>query len=123
MRLSEAIMLGSTLRPQTFTTWRDTVGTCAVGAALDAIGKEHGLSSDVIAAWPWVFDSGYPCPAKCGMKSRAGSIMIHLNDDHRWTRERIAEYVATIEPKEPETALDADEYTIMEKVRDEAVSD
>ncbi len=30
-------------------------------------------------------------------------MVIHLNDDHRWTREQIADWVATVEPSETPT--------------------
>ena len=36
MRLSEAIRLGSMLKPQAFDAFFDGVGTCANGAARDA---------------------------------------------------------------------------------------
>jgi hypothetical protein len=38
--------------------------------------------------------------------------MIHLNDDHRWTRERIAEWVATVEPKEPEPRTESEQAAL-----------
>lgn len=94
MKLSDAIRLGSMLKPQGFGGLRDHVGTCALGAAEDAVGM----------IW-WVKFGSHPalmatCPA-CGDATTYDSnlnTVAHLNDDHRWTREQIADWVATIEP-------------------------
>jgi hypothetical protein len=117
MRLSEAILLGSTIRPQTFGRVFDTHGSCAFGAALEAAGAKYqpeGLSTadeflnyDVRKLWTWLVNSSEPCP-DCGKVAGFGTrevIAAHLNDAHRWSRERIAEWVSTIEP--PEKVADA----------------
>lgn len=101
MRLSEAMRLGALLRPQGF--WskqfrasQDT--TCAVEAVAEAMGwvyRDVGPEK-YIALWPWLPTT---CPV-CGRLFDYGSVMIAvcLNDQHQWTRERIADWVATHEP-------------------------
>lgn len=102
MQLSEAIFLGSKLSKQAFGVLCDhDGGTCAYGAALKAIGGK-GIARE----WPWIADVTHtmPCP-ECGEVESVGAIpSTHLNDMHRWTRERIADWVATVEPREEPTS-------------------
>jgi hypothetical protein len=45
-----------------------------------------------------IFRHETDCPAGCGLNGEQVFTLIpHLNDDHEWTRERIADFVATIE--------------------------
>jgi hypothetical protein len=105
MRLSEAIRLGAMLGPQT----RGPRGLCALNSALAAVGKSvdeiGGLSCTTAAKfWPWANKTRATCPA-CGESGDADWIIaMHLNDDHRWTREQIADWVATVEPREESPA-------------------
>lgn len=128
MKLSEAIRLGSLLRPQKLrgnlstngvpigqiTSWDQVTETCALTAALQAIGRVWrrcdgvmgGVRGDTVpgtmiidypASWMFVVP---PCPV-CAKSWRAVYNMVpHLNDDHEWTREQIADWVATVEPQE-----------------------
>lgn len=107
MLLSDAILLGSMLRPQCFYKPFNGVGSCAFGAAEEAIGiniasPAYAGTSTIPEKWEWTQGSGMGCP-ECGETPfRIASIISeHLNDGHRWTRERIAAWVATVEPKEP----------------------
>lgn len=106
MRLSEAIRLGSMMKPQCFRGFHRDGGSCAIGAAADAI----GISTDrwaLRAAFPLLAEVNVVCPA-CGrnqMTLHVGMIP-HLNDFHNWTRERIADWVETIEQKEPSLTAD-----------------
>ncbi len=100
MRLSEAIRLGAMLKPQAFGDYTDGIGTCALGAANEAIGLS---ANDDETEGPWPFIAiGLPCPS-CGVTLGAdpetglGEMVEHLNDYHRWTREVIADFVETIE--------------------------
>jgi hypothetical protein len=34
------------------------------------------------------------CPEGCKKRLALGAMILHLNDDHHWTRERIAQWVA-----------------------------
>lgn len=126
MKLSEAIRLGSMLKPQAFGSYRADGGTCAMGAAIDAIGGLVAGKSDEV--WPIVAQGPAVCPECADVIHRhhhpynpyvvvcnpTGAMIIHLNDDHRWTRERIADWVQTIEDahpapaQEPETAPSVD---------------
>jgi hypothetical protein len=112
MKLSEAIRLGAMLRAQGFgRLYTPATGrTCALGAAADAVGAlvvnvgEYGF--DVVRAkvpieWFWATKTNVSCPVRrCGYANRAEGVVMHLNDSHGWTRERIADWVATIEPQE-----------------------
>ena len=108
MRLSEAIRLGAMLRPQGFEDFiRDSgegfVVSCALGAAAEAIGSPTvGDSDDAVAiidaAFGSMLDIRRRCPVPgCRVRRITGNVIAHLNDTHRWTRERIAEWVATLE--------------------------
>jgi hypothetical protein len=98
MKLSEAIRLGAMMGPQVFNQYGESDGSssCAVGAALVAI--QGSYSDQFYAAWPWSL-LRYECPV-CNMAGNLFTVITRLNDEHRWTRERIADWVATIEPEE-----------------------
>lgn len=109
MKLSEAIRLGAAMKPQAFDAYFDNGGTCALGAAGDALGDVH-LDDNIPNTWPkeWsateerIAKAG--CP-ECGETKGVSRIVPHLNDYHRWTRERIADFVELHEglpqPSEP----------------------
>ena len=119
MRLSEAIRLGAMLRPQVSGSLFKDGGSCVLGAMLEATGTEydedfHLYTAALYARWPWSKEKRFTCP-ECDWLDWQGnkhahleSVLIHLNNsnfmDHRWTRERIADWVATIEPTEAECA-------------------
>ncbi len=119
MKLSEAIRLGGMATGQAFSRmWNDNGDTCAMGGAFECVGlldrmkliyeetkncapseqrarnKELIAGSDV-ASWIQVLETPTTCPV-CG-KREEHLIVPHLNDTHRWTRERIADWVETIE--------------------------
>lgn len=135
MRLSEAILLGSSLRPSSRKVWITATGSCAVGAALEAIGQHrqylavyagaydgtakgiHTLKvlfdggadrwngpAKFTKAWPWTRHWAVSCPV-CGHGLVVCKMMTHLHggasEDHQWSRQRIAAWVATIEPHDP----------------------
>src|ERR1041385_9092846 len=93
LRLSEAIRLGAMLRPQGRDAFVDEQHrTCALGAAIDAIGQlDRGGFYDIPAEWEWCWYGmldcrDYQCPA-CGATTSAMRVITHLNDNHLWTRE------------------------------------
>ena len=93
MRYSEAIRLGSMLRLQGFGyQHQQGSGSCANNAAIEASGAKN-----VFEAWPWA-EVVVPCPV-CSKTVHPGfarglhGTVAHLNDIHRWTRERIADWV------------------------------
>lgn len=96
--LSEAIRIGSRISPQVSGTFDDGQGgTCALGAA----GWAAGLSGSGInmarlsKVWP-IIDMlvihpvlNQPCPLR--------ATVMNLNDQHHWSRDEIAGWVATVE--------------------------
>lgn len=98
MKLSEAILLGTMIRPQAFRALITDDGACALGGALLAVGAtgEPALRS-VRNRWPWALTVSANCPS-CGRSCPVFGVITHLNDNHRWAREQIAEWVAGIEP-------------------------
>lgn len=101
MTLSEAIRLGSMLHPQGFARFHGyshdqaSIVTCALGAAEDAGYRIVDMPILRMAA---------TCPASewCRVCHCVYDVIIHLNDEHRWTREAIADWVETIEAGIPQ---------------------
>jgi len=121
MKLSEAILLGSTMSPQRFGPAckgdpPEDKRRCVIEAAVEAIGEPAHVSNDrrwfgvdvtnyraLWKAWPWcaTHKPQYSCPhAVCGLPSPVWPLLFHLNDVHHWTRPEIAAWVATIEPQD-----------------------
>lgn len=123
MKLSDAIRLGSMIKPQSFGDYREThtstlmgypvldiVHTCALGAALDAVGKlpsvdllfedSNMTDATVDAEFP-VLLSPALCPV-CGDEENdtVSDVVICLNDSHQWSRDRIADWVEIQETNE-----------------------
>lgn len=104
MKLSEAIRLGAMMKPQAFGSFYDNGGSCALGAACDALGIDPNLETQFL----FVPDKiGYSVCPECGMtrfqRNTAEDdayLIVHLNDIHRWTREQIADWVETIEAQQ-----------------------
>ena len=81
--------------------------SCALGAAYDGM---YRLPMDPVGARPikeldWFFDclerTFRECPEEgCKKTHPLAVLIVHLNDDHCWSRERIAAWVA----REPEPA-------------------
>lgn len=134
MKLSEAIRLGSMIRPQAFGSIKTHPGsgrraaTCALGAGLEAIkarvkvsiGRKgqfdtrgKPLEGRTVYTWNWPAElrpivyalAEYPC--LCGIShpsltAHVQTIIPHLNDVHRWTRQQIADWVEMVEAKHHE---------------------
>ncbi len=100
--LADLIRKGSLIRPQIFGTYVSLNGTCVVGAATDGLWGEGWSGHKAIMALPNISLSlRRPCDCRSDYAQyQLWQIMIHLNDDHRWTREQIADWVA-IQEKEP----------------------
>lgn len=110
MRLSEAIRLGSMLKPHGRGGFLIEEGTCAAGAALDACGELDADTSLSSTKHNQAFKRLFPiinalpatCPV-CGLERAilwrwGGEFKLaHLNDQHEWTREAIADWIETIE--------------------------
>lgn len=75
--------------------------SCALGAAYEAM---YRLPRDARGQHPtrdldWFFDcldNVKACPGGDGCKKRLylAALLVHLNDDHRWTRDQIADWLA-----------------------------
>ncbi len=128
MRLSEAIRLGAMMKPQGFGEPLSLNGhaTCGFGAAVDAIGMptrdvlegeyvtngraggfaKRGCKALIIPAeWNPFLEEFHLCPSCSavsgnGMTRNGLQAITHLNDFHRWTRERIANWVELQELQE-----------------------
>jgi hypothetical protein len=106
--LSEAIRLGAMLGKQCFGRlhWSKKGGvhrrSCAIGSALDATGIKTPDALDL--AYPRLLTIYRPCPIGCPRTTRFSAdtcgVIAHLNDDHRWTREQIADWVESLEREE-----------------------
>lgn len=123
MRLSEAIRLGSMLHPQAFGAYATNVTTstvlgqviatevrtCAYGAAWIAVGNsvERCLDVDALMEFPDEWDEftalQIGCPG-CEETYPGDELIFHLNDLHRWPREKIAGLVESIE-RQPVTTV------------------
>jgi hypothetical protein len=93
--LSESIWRGAAMKPQSFRGLFDDGGTCAIGAAMDAIGKCGHM--DFLTAFP-LLDELVECPTY-QFTAPLHVVIAYLNNSERWSRERIAAWVATIEAR------------------------
>ena len=112
LKLSEAIRLGAMTGPQTIGALRRGDSTCALGAAYRAAGLlskgRYRVRIEVaVETFPALRTRVGACPhcALCALDD-IGHAVVHLNDVHGWTRERIADWVATVEPAETPDAAD-----------------
>lgn len=100
---SAAIKVKVMLGPQAFGDWRDdNRATCALGAAAVAeLGYEHEYGIDLGEFWPYGITARADCPESncyiCDL--HIFGVVMHLNDDHKWTREAIADWVESEEEK------------------------
>ena len=109
MRLSEAISLGSMLTPQAVGTFEDARGgRCALASAVDAVGRSLSVLGNY-DEWKWTKRSTN-CP-ECQRPAPVAYVIMHLNDHHLWNRERIAQWVAEIEPTE-DTSFEGEEFAM-----------
>ena len=100
LELAEAIAAGARQRPQAFGTYfSEDGGSCALGAAYEgAYWLPHEVSS-VRPRLDRLFDClenvRRRCPVGCNKRLPLNSIILHLNDDHHWTREQIVDWLKT----------------------------
>lgn len=106
MKFSEAIREGARLSRQAFGSLYDRGGACAIGAACDWFEYTHGKSIscgvDYLNEFPVanIVVRSFPCGCSpTRYRQHVDGVAAHLNDDHKWSREAIAEWVETIEKK------------------------
>jgi hypothetical protein len=108
--LAKAIRLGSARRPQCFGSYFDERGgSCALGAAYDGMyempreAREPGeiVPRNLERLFHCLEDVVKKCPEKidasevqCRKRLPLGAMIVHLNDDHGWSREQIAEWLS-----------------------------
>lgn len=100
IRPSEAIRLGCLTTRQNFGNLGGHGTACAMGAMWLGIGAWDGVwrgSVDVVLSEPYVASlTGLNCPLGCDSADYYLITPAHLNDDHDWTRERIADWLDSI---------------------------
>jgi hypothetical protein len=99
--LAEAIRFGARRRSeQAFGEYyQGRHASCALGAAYEGlyrlpeeVGELHPKRLDRL--WECLEGTIRTCPEGCRKRLILAAMIIHLNDDHRWDRERIAAWVA-----------------------------
>jgi hypothetical protein len=108
MKLSEAIRMNGMMKPQGFgpDSIISTDAPCALGGALQSVGSHPRSQMDALWAvadkWPWSIAQYNTCPVCDSLfyQRPIRAIIWHLNDDHEWTRQQIADWVETVEPQE-----------------------
>jgi hypothetical protein len=99
--LAQAILAGTRRRPaQSFGSYfgDDDRSSCALGAAYDGMYLlPHADHTTRPRRLDWLFECldnvTRRCPEGCKKTIPLGAMIVHLNDDHQWTREQIAEWV------------------------------
>lgn len=132
MKLSEAIRLGAMMTKQCYGPYsedrsvfvtrlmgqvigeRVACATCAMGGALLAVGQEDRLRRCTDDVHPEevfpVLSVCAPSPAYHTRPVGDGSVfsvIVDLNDEHQWSRERIADWVETVEAQLPQSVTEA----------------
>lgn len=91
LKLSEAIRLGAMMTEQTFGEFGDDERTCAIGAAQKALGLPVSAGGPLLHL---LGDRSAEPPCEHGsLPWSVGALIIHLNDDDRWPREKIADWL------------------------------
>jgi hypothetical protein len=106
MRLSEAIARGAELRPQAhdayFKVTTEGLASCAMGAAYEAVTGYTRLADGTdnydLISYITGTDIGYVQHAHpvTGEKDDLASIIVDLNDEYTWPRERIAAWLSSL---------------------------
>jgi hypothetical protein len=107
--LAEAILHGVVGRPeQAFGEYfHGHRASCALGAAYEGmyvLPREAGGVRPVHLErlFDCLENTLRSCPEGCKKRLALGAMILHLNDDHHWTRERIAQWVAPPPEAKPE---------------------
>lgn len=98
IKLSQAMRLGAMTTEQMFgRPWNeDQSKACAIGAAYLGLGAPDGIVSSYSYDYVSRFGNGKSYRTPC-LHDYAGNtltgVIWHLNDDHKWPREKIAEWL------------------------------
>ncbi len=113
-QLADAIRRGASRRPdQAFGDYyRGRSASCALGAAYEGIYRLPGdmdgrrPTKDLEQYFDCLEGTIRRCPvAGCAKVISLGSLIVHLNDAHQWTREAIAGWVAHEPLEEPSPSV------------------
>ena len=121
MKLAEAIRLGAMSLPQAKGGMYSKGAACAIGAALYAVGRlieragDEGNYDAAYQQWP-ILTRDFINPAT-GEDEELLWIIASLNDSYGWSRERIADWVETIDRR-----AEADSARTEQKTASPAVS-
>ena len=117
-KLSELIREGAKKRPQVEGEMFDVaesgeIGSCALGAASEAYTQAdipltapecYDVGRRVYTQFSTVFQADLDSEASCSFPGGwacneifdLGALITHLNDEHNWSRERIADHIASL---------------------------
>jgi hypothetical protein len=103
--LAEAMRRGMARRPeQAFGEYyHGHSASCALGATYEGLYRLPDEAQGIVAKDLWRFYECLDfvirrCPEGCRKRIPLGALIVHLNDDHRWSRERIADWLIAIAP-------------------------
>lgn len=97
--LADFIRAGSTRGPQCFGSYFDDHGgSCALGAVYEGVyhlPRHHGklIPDHLERLFRCLDEMTKKCPQGCAKRLPLASMIVHLNDDHRLSREQIAEWL------------------------------
>ena len=99
LELADAIAAGARRRPQAFGAYfSDEGGSCALGAAYEgayALPRDaaHAVRPRLDRLFDCLENVRRRCPVGCKKRLPLNAIILHLNDDHHWTREQIVDWL------------------------------
>ena len=103
MRLSERMILGSTLIRHIHTMGDSRNDGCAIQCAYKA--------QPTTTKQDWINTGVTHCPVPdCHMYKHewgVGGVIVHVNDEHKWSIDQIAQWIASIEPNEDSPEVDS----------------
>ena len=101
--LAAAIRRGARRRPsQSFGCYYEGQdASCALGAAYEGMyrltrGARPVVSRDLFRLFDCLDYTIRPCPVGCRKRIPLAALIVHLNDDHLWSRERIAAWLGQL---------------------------
>jgi len=102
IELADAIAEGARRRPQQAfgEYFSDDGGSCALGAAYEGAyvlphnpHEAHAIRPRLERIFDCLENVRRRCPEGCNKRLPLNAIILHLNDDHHWTREQIVEWL------------------------------
>ena len=97
MYLSDAIRIGSAMKPQAFGAMFHNGGSCAVGAAWDGVRLNNGTMESLNGQGQLFTALHERGCGVCQYHNPDGWAIPHMNDIHRMSREAIADWVESVE--------------------------